>query len=102
LVIYSLPVLILKLFLPAANVPNGGTSNIGTLIVQGFGFTTLQTALMQIPYGVTIALTIFFAIWLNGVAPKNSRTILMALLTVPAVAGFASEYALIQLMTTSD
>jgi uncharacterized membrane protein (DUF485 family) len=74
----------------AANVPNGGTSNFGTLIVQGFGFDTLQTALMQIPYGIIISLIIFFCVWLNTIAPKNSRTLLMALVTLPTVAGFAS------------
>ena len=34
----------------------GGTSNFGTLIVKGFGFNTLNTTLMQIPYGVIIVL----------------------------------------------
>ncbi|KAI9687267.1 MAG: hypothetical protein M1822_002310 [Bathelium mastoideum] len=42
------------------NVPNGGISNFGTLIIQGFGFSTLVTTLMQIPYGVLIALRPFF------------------------------------------
>jgi len=37
-----------------ANVPNGGTSNFGTLITKGFGFNTFQTTLMQIPYGLII------------------------------------------------
>ena len=31
------------------NVPNGGISNFGTLIIKGFGFSTLVTTLMQIP-----------------------------------------------------
>ncbi|KAJ6155752.1 hypothetical protein N7470_006318 [Penicillium chermesinum] len=29
------------------NVPNGGISNFGTLIIKGFGFSTLVTTLMQ-------------------------------------------------------
>ena len=29
----------------------------GTLIVKGFGFDTLETTLMQIPYGAIITLT---------------------------------------------
>ena len=33
------------------NIPNGGISNFGTLIIKGFGFSTLVTTLMQIPYG---------------------------------------------------
>jgi hypothetical protein len=31
------------------NIPNGGISNFGTIIIQGFGFSTLVTTLMQIP-----------------------------------------------------
>ena len=30
------------------NVPNGGISNFGTIIIKGFGFSTLVTALMQV------------------------------------------------------
>lgn len=30
------------------NIPNGGISNFGTLIIQGFGYSTLVTTLMQV------------------------------------------------------
>jgi MFS family permease len=60
------------------NIPNGGISNFGTLIIKGtfqmqrdlhalenftdgipgFGFSTLVTTLMQIPYGVFIIISI--------------------------------------------
>lgn len=30
------------------NIPNGGISNFGTIIIQGFGFSTLVTTLMQV------------------------------------------------------
>ncbi|KAI4843995.1 hypothetical protein E4T44_06446 [Aureobasidium sp. EXF-8845] len=30
---------------------NGGISNFGTIIIKGFGFSTLVTTLMQVPYG---------------------------------------------------
>lgn len=30
-----------------ANVPNGGTSNFGTLIVKGFGFNTYEPLLLS-------------------------------------------------------
>ncbi|KAJ9610560.1 hypothetical protein H2200_005337 [Cladophialophora chaetospira] len=32
------------------NIPNGGISNFGTLIIKGFGFSTLVTTLMQVPF----------------------------------------------------
>ncbi|PBL04216.1 MFS general substrate transporter [Armillaria gallica] len=72
-----------------ANVPNGGTSNFGTLIVQGFGFNTLQTTVMQIPYGIIISSIILIAIYINSRLPKGNRTWLMAATNVPTVVGFA-------------
>ncbi|KAF9020481.1 MFS general substrate transporter [Hymenopellis radicata] len=71
-----------------ANVPNGGTSNFGTIIVKGFGFNTFQTTLMQIPYGIIIALIILLAIYVNTKLPKGNRTYLMAATNLPTVAGF--------------
>ena len=31
------------------NIPNGGISNFGTIIIQGFGFSTLVTTFPRIP-----------------------------------------------------
>ncbi|KAJ7695062.1 major facilitator superfamily domain-containing protein [Mycena rosella] len=72
-----------------ANVPNGGTSNFGTLIVQGFGFNTFQTTLMQIPYGAIIVLFIVAALVANSKLPKGNRTYLMVATNIPTVVGFA-------------
>ncbi|KAJ3789806.1 MFS general substrate transporter [Lentinula aff. detonsa] len=72
-----------------ANVPNGATSNFGTLIVQGFGFDTFQTTLMQIPYGMVIVAFILAAIFINAKLPPGYRTLLMAVTNVPTVVGFA-------------
>ncbi|KAJ7849435.1 MFS general substrate transporter [Mycena leptocephala] len=72
-----------------ANVPNGGTSNFGTLIVQGFGFNTLNTTLMQLPYGAIIVAFILGALYVNSKAPKGYRTYLMVATTIPTVVGFA-------------
>ncbi|KAJ7132142.1 MFS general substrate transporter [Mycena epipterygia] len=72
-----------------ANVPNGGTSNFGTLIVQGFGFSTFETTLMQIPYGTVIVLFIVAALVVNSKLPKGNRTWLMVATNIPTVVGFA-------------
>ncbi|KAK4688568.1 MFS transporter, ACS family, allantoate permease, partial [Tremellales sp. Uapishka_1] len=73
-----------------ANVPNGATSNFGTLVIQGFGFDTLGTTLLQIPYGTFISLMIFLAIYLNHKTHHmNVRTYLMAAVTCLTVIGFA-------------
>lgn len=39
------------------NIPNGGISNFGTIIIKGFGFSTLVTTLMQVPYGKNVELS---------------------------------------------
>ncbi|TFK46759.1 MFS general substrate transporter [Heliocybe sulcata] len=72
-----------------ANVPNGGTSNFGTLITKGFGFTTFQTTLMQIPYGFIIVAFILAAMYATTRMPPNTRTILMVITNIPTVIGFA-------------
>ncbi|KAJ7623484.1 MFS general substrate transporter [Roridomyces roridus] len=72
-----------------ANVPNGGTSNFGTLIVQGFGFNTFETTLMQIPYGTVIVLFILAAIYANNRLPPGNRTYLMVATNIPTVFGFS-------------
>ncbi|PWY90797.1 MFS general substrate transporter [Aspergillus heteromorphus CBS 117.55] len=47
------------------NIPNGGIPSFGTLIIKGFGFSTLVITLMQIPYGVIVALSILICVCLN-------------------------------------
>lgn len=73
------------------NVPNGGISNFGTLIIQGFGFSTLVTALMQVPYGVLIALSILSCVFLNDYfstrLKKNTRCWFTMIYMLPNIAG---------------
>jgi hypothetical protein len=38
----------------SGNIPNGGISNFGTIIIQGFGFSTLVTTLMQVRDGLSM------------------------------------------------
>ncbi|KAI1076082.1 putative MFS allantoate transporter [Whalleya microplaca] len=68
------------------NVPNGGISNFGTLIIQGFGFSTLVTTLMQIPYGVLIAISILICVYLND-RFVNRRCAFILLFLCPNIAG---------------
>lgn len=73
------------------NVPNGGISNFGTLIIQGFGYSTLVTTLMQIPYGVLIALSILSCVFLNDYfstrLKKNTRCWFIIIYMLPNIAG---------------
>ncbi|KAF3407313.1 hypothetical protein DPV78_001090 [Talaromyces pinophilus] len=68
------------------NVPNGGISNFGTIIIKGFGFSTLVTTLMQIPYGVIIALSILLCVFLND-RFENKRCIFVLLFLIPNITG---------------
>lgn len=68
------------------NIPNGGISNFGTIIIQGFGFSTLVTTLMQIPYGVLIALSILLCVYLND-RFENRRCLFTLIFLVPNLAG---------------
>lgn len=53
-------------------------------------YSTMQTTLLQIPYGAFIAFMIYMAIYVNHLTHRfNIRTILMASVTVLTVVGFA-------------
>ncbi|ETN37239.1 uncharacterized protein HMPREF1541_08229 [Cyphellophora europaea CBS 101466] len=68
------------------NIPNGGISNFGTIIIKGFGFSTLVTTLMQIPYGVLIALSILLCVFLNN-RYENRRCLFVLIFLCPNIAG---------------
>ncbi|KAK8055221.1 hypothetical protein PG993_000448 [Apiospora rasikravindrae] len=64
-----------------SNVPNGGISNFSTLVIQGLGFGTLETALLGIPQGALIV------IWIGLGALANRRTLVCAMFMLPTIAG---------------
>lgn len=70
-----------------ANIPNGGISNFSTLVIQGLGFDTLNTALLGIPQGVIVVIWIVLGAVINQYLPKNSRTLVAALFMLPTIAG---------------
>lgn len=73
------------------NLPNGGISNFGTLIIKGFGFSTLGTTLLQMPYGALIGLSILSCVYLNDYfctrLQRNTRCWFIILYTLPNIAG---------------
>ncbi|CAG8299019.1 unnamed protein product [Penicillium nalgiovense] len=68
------------------NIPNGGISNFGTIIIKGFGFSTLVTTLMQIPYGFIIAISILICVYLND-RFENRRCLFILIFLIPNIAG---------------
>ncbi|KKK26697.1 putative MFS allantoate transporter [Aspergillus rambellii] len=69
-----------------AQYPNGGISNFGTIIIKGFGFSTLVTTLMQVPYGILIAISILACVFLND-RYENRRCVFVILFLIPNLAG---------------
>lgn len=73
------------------NTPNGGISNFGTIIIKGFGYSTLVTTLLQMPYGALIALSILSCVYLNDYyankLKKNTRCWFILLYLIPNIAG---------------
>lgn len=78
------------------NVPNGGISNFGTLIIQGFGFSTLGTTLLQVPYGVVIIISLLSSVWVNDKVGANKRCLVAILYILPNVCGAFGLYFLPQ------
>ncbi|KAL4753104.1 hypothetical protein BDW72DRAFT_191466 [Aspergillus terricola var. indicus] len=76
---------VVVLFAVSSNSPNGGLTSFQGLIIKGTGFSTLQTALIQLPSGgvqLTICpLACFFATHYS-----NSRLLIMLLCIVPFLA----------------
>lgn len=72
------------------NVPNGGISNFGTIIIRGFGFSILVTTLMQIPYGFIIAISILVCVYMNDYMSRKgrqTRCYFILLFLLPNIAG---------------
>ncbi|KAN0096689.1 putative MFS allantoate transporter [Hyaloscypha variabilis] len=69
------------------SIVNGGISNFGTIIIKGFGFSTLVTTLMQVPYGVLIAISILICVFLNDRLPPNNRCLMIIVFLLPNITG---------------
>ncbi|KAJ4348752.1 uncharacterized protein N0V89_010130 [Didymosphaeria variabile] len=73
------------------NAPNGGISNFGTIIIKGFGYSTLVTTLLQVPYGILIALLILSCVYLNNyfstTTARQTRCWFILLYLLPNIAG---------------
>ncbi|KAI0402297.1 MFS general substrate transporter [Xylaria palmicola] len=69
-------------------IPNGGTQNFANLVVTSFGFSPLQSALVNIPYSLLSMAAIAGTGWLAG-RFRSLNCILIALVVLPPVAGSA-------------
>lgn len=67
---------------------NGAVSGFGPLIVSTFGWTTLDSILLQFPLGAVVFIFILLTGWLSSRIP-NIRILLLVLCCLPVIAGCA-------------
>lgn len=73
-------------------IPNGGTQNFANLVIQSFGFTNLQSTLINIPYSLLAGGTILLTGYLAG-RFRQANCLLIVAAIIPAVVGAALIYA---------
>ncbi|KAI1207536.1 putative allantoate permease [Annulohypoxylon truncatum] len=69
-------------------IPNGGTQNFANLVITSFGFTSLQSTLINIPYSIISVIAISGTGWLAG-RFRSLNCILIGLIVIPPVIGSA-------------
>lgn len=73
-------------------IPNGGTQSFANLVTESFGFTNLESALINIPYSVLSGGTIAFTGYLAG-RFRSLNCLLLMIVVLPPVTGSALIYA---------
>lgn len=77
----------------AINIPNGGLISFGSLIVSGFGFSTLRTLILQIPVACSQIFWILLAAAITTFI-KRARLATMILMVAFSVIGTAMMFAI--------
>ncbi|KAI0378796.1 major facilitator superfamily transporter allantoate [Hypomontagnella monticulosa] len=75
------------------NIPSGGVASYGTQVIKGFGYSAINTTLLQMPLGVIQGFTII----VGGIFTKyykNGRWIVMVVTQIPALVGAVLLYTL--------
>ncbi|KAJ5802308.1 uncharacterized protein N7503_004758, partial [Penicillium pulvis] len=73
-------------------IPNGGTQNFSNLVIVSFGFTSLQSTLINIPYSLITVATIMGTGWLAG-RFRQLNCLLIIAVVIPCVIGSAIIYS---------
>lgn len=73
-------------------IPNGGTQNFANLVIVSFGFTNLQSTLLNIPYSLIAVATITGTGWLAG-RFRQLNCLLVVIVVIPCVVGSAIIYS---------
>lgn len=78
---------LLSLITISSNIPNGAVSSYQATIIRGFGFSSKNTALLQIPSGVVSIVSILTATYLAGRFDQRGSNIITLL--IPGIIGGA-------------
>lgn len=73
-------------------IPNGGTQNFANLVIKSFGFTSLQSTLITIPYSLITVTAITGSGWLAGRFRQMNCLLIIAVI-LPCVVGSAIIYS---------
>ncbi|KAL2822496.1 major facilitator superfamily domain-containing protein [Aspergillus granulosus] len=73
-------------------IPNGGIQNFANLVIKSFGFTALESTLVNIPFSIIGGATIIYTGWLAG-RSRKLNCILIALILAAAGTGSALIHA---------
>jgi len=73
-------------------IPNGGTQNFANLVIVSFGFTSLQSTLINIPYSIITIAAIAGTGWLAG-RFRQVNCLLIVAAVLPCVVGSAIIYS---------
>lgn len=75
------------------NVPSGGVASFGNIVIKGFGYSAINTTLLQMPLGVIQGITIIVG---GAVCSRfnNCRWIVMAVTQIPSLIGAVLLYTL--------
>lgn len=78
-------------FVLFTQLPNGGLSSFGSLVISGFGFDSFKTLLIGLPSSVVSAGSMI-AWGIFSLKYKELRTLGMIVPLIPAIAGIAAVY----------
>lgn len=78
---------LIALIMASGYTVNGAVTGFGPLIVSTFGFSTLDSILLQFPLGLISACSMLFAGWIGSRVP-NIRLIIVMLACLPTMAAF--------------
>ncbi|KAK9857913.1 hypothetical protein MYU51_020289 [Penicillium brevicompactum] len=72
----------------SGNIPNGGISNFGTLIIKGFGYSTREFVIIfTTGASQDQPVMILAAVFINDSLPRNNRSAVAILFVLPTLAG---------------